>query len=236
MATAVSPVLERRAVPPLENGARLSAHEFLRRYAAMPDVKKAELINGVVYMPSPVRFTQHAEPDNLIQTWLGIYAMHTPGTRAGANATIRLGSDDVPQPDALLRILPECGGQSTVDAAGYLRGAPELVVEIAASTASIDARDKLNAYRRSGVLEYLLWRTEDAALDWWALEQDEYRLLPEDSGGLLRSRVFPGLWLDRSALLKADGPRLLRTLQAGLNDTGHGEFVEALHAKQSPPP
>jgi Uma2 family endonuclease len=234
MASAVSPVAERQAVPPLENGARLSAHEFLRRYTAMPELKKAELINGVVYMPSPVRLTQHAEPDNSIQGWLFTYATFTPGTRAGANATTRLGPDDVSQPDALLRILPECGGQARVDAAGYLRGAPELVVEVAASSASIDARDKLQSYRRSGVSEYLLWRVEDAKVDWWALEDDEYRPLASDAEGLLRSRVFPGLWLDVGALLSCDGARLLQALQAGLADSAHSEFVQGLQTRRAP--
>lgn len=134
-------------IPPLENGDRLTAREFLRRYLAMPHVRKAELIHGIVYMGSPVRLDRHGEPDNLIQTWLGSYSIATPGVRAAANSTTRLGPDDVPQPDALLRILPECGGQSRLDAAGYLLGAPELVVEIAASSVSLDDGDKLVAYR-----------------------------------------------------------------------------------------
>jgi len=99
-------------VPPLENGAHLSASEFLRRYETMPEVKKAELINGVVYMASPLRIDRHGEPDNLIQTWLGVYSIATPGVKSASNSTTRLGPDDVPQPDALLRILPECGGRA----------------------------------------------------------------------------------------------------------------------------
>src|SRR5437899_12559284 len=99
-------------MPPLENGDRLTAQEFLRRYEAMRHVKKAELIEGIVYMGSPVPYTQHAQPDGIVQTWLGTYAAHTPGTENAPNATIRLDIDNVPQPDALLRILPECGGRS----------------------------------------------------------------------------------------------------------------------------
>jgi Uma2 family endonuclease len=197
----------------------------------MPEVKKAELINGVVYMPSPVRLTQHAEPDNLIQTWLGVYTAHTPGTRAAGNATTRLGPDDVPQPDALLRILPEHGGRARVDGKGYLQGGPELVVEIAASSASIDARDKLHSYRRAGVLEYLLWRTDDGAVDWWELADDEYRPLHPDQLGILRSQVFPGLWLGVPALLAHDAPRVLQTLDRGLKDASHEVFIATLAAK-----
>src|ERR1051326_8597374 len=117
----------------LENGAHLSAAEFLRRYEAMPEIKKAELINGIVYMGSPVRHDQHGKPDSLLQGWLCTYAIATPGVESGTNSTTRLGPDDVPQPDGLLRILPEAGGQARVDTKGYLQGAPELVAEVAAS-------------------------------------------------------------------------------------------------------
>src|SRR5438874_1650273 len=136
------------AVEPLENGDRLTAKEFLRRYQAMRQVKKAELIEGIVYMGSPVRLAQHGEPDNLIQTWLGYYAARTPGTRCATNATDRLDVDNVAQPDALLRIISECGGRSHIDAAGYLSGPAELVAEVAASSASLDWNDKLRVYRR----------------------------------------------------------------------------------------
>jgi hypothetical protein len=222
------------SVPPLENGDQLTAHEFLRRFEAMPELKKAELIDGMVHMTSPVRITDHAEPDNAIQWWLKHYAIHTPGVKAGSNATTRLGPDDVPQPDALLRILSECGGRARVDAKGYLQGPPELVAEIAASSVSIDAGRKLHSYRRAGVLEYLLWRTEDQAVDWWALEEDQYRALPIDGEGTVRSRVFPGLWLSVPALLADDGGQLLATLEKGLKDSAHAAFVRQLRAKSSP--
>jgi Uma2 family endonuclease len=202
----------------------------------MPDLKKAELINGVVHMPSPVRLTEHAEPDNLVQTWLGTYAIRTPGTKAGSNATTRLGPDDVPQPDALLRILAECGGRARVDAKGYLQGPPELVIEVAASSASIDARDKLQAYRRAGVPEYVLWRTEEETVHWWALEDDEYRLLPVDANGIAQSRVFPGLWLNVPALLSGDGAGVLATLERGLSDPAHEIFVRLLSSRSDPAP
>ena len=231
MVTAVSarkPFTGNGCVPPLENGAHLSAREFLRRYETMPELKKAELINGIVYMASPVRLDQHGEPDNLIQTWLGNYSLATPGVKAATNATTRLGPDDVPQPDGLLRIVPECGGQARLDPKGYLLGAPELVAEVSASTASLDVRDKLTSYRRAGVREYVVWRTEDAAVDWWVLDEDEYRPLAADADGVLRSRVFPGLWLDTTALLAGDGARFMAVLRAGLESQEHAAFVADL--------
>ena len=237
MATSVlAPMPARRErarsnVPPLENGAHLSASEFLRRFEAMPEVKKAELIDGIVYMTSPVRIDQHGEPDNLIQTWLGTYSIATPGVRAATNSTTRLSADDVPQPDGLLRILPECGGQAQLDAKGYLQGAPELAVEVAASTASLDVREKLASYRRAGVREYLVWRTEDEAVDWWALEEDEYRALPRTAEGILCSKLFPGLWLDAQALITGDGARLMAKLQDGLLSAEHVAFVARLQKR-----
>ena len=212
-------------------GDRLSATEFLRRWEAMPEVKNAELINGIVHMASPVRTDQHSDPDNLIQTWLGTYAAATPGVRASTNGTVRLGVDDVPQPDGSLRLLPECGGQARVDAKGYLRGAPELVVEVAASSVSVDVNAKLDSYRRAGVREYLVWRTEDECVDWWELVEDEFRHVPAHDAGILRSGVFPGLWLDSEALLDLDGARVLAKLHEGLCSAAHAEFAAGLAAK-----
>lgn len=223
--------LEKRPpLPPLESGDRLGAAEFLRRYEEMPEVKKAELIEGIVYMPSPVRLV-HAEPDNLIQGWLSVYAARTPGTRAAGNATVRLDAENVPQPDALLRLLPECGGQSRVDAAEYLEGPPELIVEIAASSVAIDLHDKLRAYRRAGVREYLVWRTLDGQFDWFVLENDEYRPNPPNARRVIRSPHFPGLALDVEALLARDSAKVLDVLQTSLQDAAHSAFVAQLAPK-----
>jgi Uma2 family endonuclease len=212
----------------LENGAHLSATEFLRRYEASPEIKKAELVNGIVYMASPTRLEQHGEPDNLIQVWLGTYAIATPGVKCATNATARLGPDDVPQPDALLRILEEYGGHSRLSSKDYLEGAPELVAEIAASTASLDAREKLEAYRRAGVREYLLWRTVDKAINWWFLKDDEYHPMTPGPNGVIQSQIFPGLWLDCAAAVAGDGAKVLATLQEGLRSVGHATFLETL--------
>ena len=220
-----------RRVPPLQNGDHLSAREFLRRYEAMPDEKKAELINGIVYMGSPVRISQHGEPDALIQGWLCNYSVATPGVKHATNATTRLGPDDLPQPDGLLRIAPEYGGQARVDAKGNLDGPPELVVEAAASSVSLDVREKLASYRRAGVREYIVWRTEDETVDWWALEEDEFRPLPAEADGTLRSRVFRGLGLDVRALLAGDGPRVMAKLQEGLQSGEHAAFIAEMQKR-----
>ena len=220
-----------RDVPPLENGDRLTASEFLRRYDAMPEVKNAELINGTVYMASPVRADQHGDPDNLLQTWLGYYAAATRGVRASTNTTTRLGTDEVPQPDGSLRLLPEYGGQVRVDKKGYLVGAPELVVEIAASSASVDSTEKLDTYRRAGVREYVLWRTVDECVDWLELVEDDYVHISPDAAGVIRSHVFPGLWLDSTALLDLDAARVLAKLAEGLASEEHSAFIAKLEAR-----
>ena len=131
--------------PTLENGDRFSRAEFERRYEAMPDVKKAELINGMVYLGSPVRFGKHGQPHARLLTWLGTYAAFTQGVGAGGNTTVRL--DAEPQPDALLRIEPATGGASRVSEDDYVEGAPEFVAEVASSSASYDLHDKMDAYR-----------------------------------------------------------------------------------------
>jgi Uma2 family endonuclease len=218
-------------VQPLESGDSLGAVEFLRRYEAMPGVKKAELVEGTVYMPSPVRLA-HGAPDSLIQGWLVLYAARTPGTQAAANVTVRLDPENVPQPDALLRILPECGGQTRLDAAGYLFGPPELIVEVAASSVAIDLHDKLRAYRRAGVREYLVWRTLDRQLDWFVLDQDEYRPNAPDNQDVLRSPHFPGLALAMDALLDQDSAKVLDVLLTNLQSPAHAAFVAQLAAER----
>lgn len=199
------------APPALENGELLRSREFLRRYERMPRLKKAELIEGVVYMGSPVS-VRHAKPDALVQTWLGAYASRHPGVELLTNATVVLDAENTVQPDALLRRLPEHGGATRVTEEGYLAGPPELIVEIAASSASIDLRDKRRAYGRNGVREYLVWRVAEEVLDWFCLEEEEYRPQAPDPEGFLHSRVFPGLRLPVDALRNADAARLLAAL------------------------
>ncbi|MCR4413641.1 MAG: Uma2 family endonuclease [Thermoguttaceae bacterium] len=213
-------------VPELYAGDRLTRVEFERRYSAMPQVKKAELIEGVVYMPSPVS-REHAGPHFCVVLWLGTYVLHTPGVEGYDNATIRLDLDNEPQPDAFLRVRPELGGQSRDDEK-YVAGPPELVAEVTASSASYDLHDKLHAFRRNGVREYVVWRVEDRAIDWFVLREGRYDRIPLDAGGVYRSEVFPGLWLDPAALVAGDLARVMAVLQQGLASPQHAEFVKRL--------
>jgi Uma2 family endonuclease len=278
---AQTPQTER--IPPLENGERLTREEFERRYAAMPHLKKAELIEGVVHVPSPARCKQHGKPSAQITTWLGMYEASTPGVEALENATVRLDLDNEPQPDACLRIDPACGGRSRTSEDDYVEGAPELACEVASSSASYDLHDRslsqdsavgprpserpagkerergdltesiverarrsipalqpaearrslgigsrLHAYRRNGVLEYLVVRMRDRAVDWYTLREGRYVPLEPGAGGILRSQVFPGLWLDAPALVEGRLARVLEVLHEGLRSPEHVEFVRRL--------
>ena len=216
----------------MENGDRLTRCEFERRYAARPDLKKAQLIEGIVYMPSPVSVT-HAGPHAMIQTVLLVYAASTAGVRGYDNATVRLDLDNEPQPDVLLCIDPAAGGACRVSGDNYLEGAPELVVEVAASSASIDLHDKLRAYRRNGVQEYVVWRTQEGRIDWFELEEGEYRPLPPDAAGVVCSRVFPGLRLAADALLRGDLAAALEEVRKSVGTPEHQAFVARLAEKRS---
>ena len=215
-------------VPALENGDRLTRCEFERRYARQPDLEKAQLIEGVVYMPSPVGIV-HAEAHSAIHAVLAVYTASTPGVRIADNATVRLDLENEPQPDVLLRIEASAGGRSRVSD-GYLQGAPELIVEVAVSSASIDLHDKLRAYRRNGVQEYVVWRTQEQRIAWFELTDGDgdYRPLPPDDAGVVRSRVFPGLRLAVPALLNGDLGAALRELQAGIGADEHRRFTARL--------
>ena len=214
---------------PLENGDRLTRQEFERRYAARPDIKKAELIEGIVHMPSPVRFASHGEPHSWILAWLGTYCASTPGVRPADNATVRLDAHNELQPDALLRIEPDAGGRSRLSDDDYVEGAPELIVEIASSSAAYDLHDKLRAYMRNGVREYVVWRVYDGELDWFALKDGDYvPLAPDTTGGLIHSQVFPSLRLAVDALLAGDAAQVLAVLQEGIGTPEHVAFVDRL--------
>ncbi len=239
MATHEAPVIARQRpmtpprprpsvkLPPLSSGDRLTRAEFERRYRAMPHVKKAELIEGVVYMPSPVS-ASHSQAHGDVMSWLGVYRMATPGVALHDNATVRLDTDNEVQPDALLRLTR--GGRSQISADNYLTGAPELIVEVAGSSAAIDLHDKLRVYRRNGVQEYVVWQIYDERIDWFTLQEGQYVPLPAgpDETGVIRSQVFPGLWLDVPALLAGDLAQVLAVLQQGLASEEHAAFVTRL--------
>lgn len=213
-------------IPPLENGDRLTRPEFERRYEAMPHLKKAELIAGVVYMPSPVRHKGHGLEHSSLSTWVGVYTASTQGTEASDNATVRLDLDNEPQPDVLLRITES--GQSHVAADGFLEGPPELVAEVASSSVAYDLHQKLDVYRRHGVREYVVWRTLDNAIDWFVLRDGRYDRLSADEAGAYKSETFPGLWLDATAMLQGDLATVLKTLGEGMASQEHADFVQSM--------
>ncbi len=204
------------SIPLLENGDRLTRAEFEHRYSAMPQVKKAELIEGIVHMASPVRARKHGKPHGAVMGWLFTYCQAMPKLELLDNSTVRLDMDNEPQPDACLRIEEEADGNSRVTEDDYIEGPPELIVEIAASTASYDLHDKKKAYRRNGVQEYLVWRVLDGQLDWFVLEDGAYVQLMADDDGITRSRVFPGLWLRVEDLLEGNLPGLVAGVNEGL--------------------
>jgi hypothetical protein len=203
-------------VPRLRNGDHLNADEFLRRYEAMPGVK-AQLIRGIVYitsplaeedvcMASPLRAEHHGDPHADLVTWLGVYKNATPGVRPSVAATVRLAEQSVPEPDVSMRIVR--GGRTRVD---------------------IDRNAKLEDYRANGIQEYIIWRVEDGEIDWFRLAGDQYVPITPD-GGVLKSVVFPGLWLDAAALLHGDTGRVEAVLRQGLATPEHAAFVASLAA------
>lgn len=215
-------------LPPLKHGDRLTRDEFHRRYEAMPHIKKAELIEGIVYMGSPVRTDIHGEPHTDVTGWLVAYRVATPGVRSSDNGTVRLEPNNEVQPDVLLRIEPEHGGNSVLTDKGYIEGAPELVVEIAGTSVDYDLHEKLEAYRRNDVQKYIVWQTQDKRLDWFRLVEGEYVPLRPNAEGIIESQVFPGLRLAVEALLAGDLATVLAELQSGLGAPEHTAFVERL--------
>ena len=216
-------------IPPLTNGDKLTRYEFERRYNTTSKPKKAELIEGIVYiMPAALRFRSHGQPHGRILTWIGNYEVLTPGVALGVEPTVRLDLDNEPQSDAILIIIPEAGGQTRISEDDYIEGAPELVVEIAASSAAIDLHGKKQAYRRNGVKEYIVWQVLDQKLSWFSLEEGEYLELAPNEEGVLQSQVFPGLWLAVNELLIGNMQVVLNVLQAGLQSLEHADFIEKL--------
>jgi Uma2 family endonuclease len=220
------------SIPPLESGDHLSRVEFERRYQAMPHIKKAELIEGVVFVASPLRLDLHARPHGQIMVWLGTYEASIKGLKIGDNPTVRLDLDNEPQPDAVLLIVEALGGQSRLSEDGYIEGAPELVVEVAASSVSNDLYTKKTAYRRNGVKEYIIWQVLDRKLTWFILSAGQYVEQDPDAEGIFHSSTFPGLWLDAYALINDDMQQVLKVLQQGIQSPEHQIFMENLIHRQ----
>lgn len=201
MATLEKKRTKSSAPPPLQQGDVLTRAEFERRYAAMPHLKKAELIEGIVYMASPVRADVHGIPHVKLATLLQVYATKHPGLLVADNTTVRLDPLNEPQPDLLLM---REDGQARMDDDGFIRGAPEFIAEIAASSASYDLHQKKRAYHRAGVREYLVWIADGNRLVWWRLVEDEFEEISADEDGLMASAEFPGLVIDPQALTTGD--------------------------------
>jgi Uma2 family endonuclease len=201
----------------------------------MPDLRKAELIEGVVHLPSPVRQRHHSGPHSTLNGWLFTYRAKTPGVEGGDNPSVRLDSGNMPQPDGVLFVQPEYRGQVKIDADDYISGAPDLVAEISASTESYDRNDKRQAYQRNRVLEYLVWRVLKHQVDWFVLREGRYERMAPSEDGILRSTVFPGLWLDPAALMRDDLDTLLAVLQRGLDSPEHAEFTAGLRERRAEP-
>lgn len=215
------------STPPLLEGDSLTSAEFLRRWEEIPDLKHAELIDGIVYMPSPVSLS-HQEFQSFLNGWLTIYSLATPGCRPAVEGTWLMGEGQVPQPDATLRILPEYGGQSRVEGL-FPAGAPELVVEISISSRSRDFGTKKRLYERMGVREYLIVVPRIRELVGFGLAPSGF--VPADTADGFRSAVFPGLWLDTNSLWALDLTGMNAVLQQGIASPEHAEFVAKLTRK-----
>jgi Uma2 family endonuclease len=218
--------LPRQTLPPLTDGERLDRATFHERYAAMPPETRAELIGGVVYVASPA-LIKHGRPDRNVSLWTGYYCMFTPGVDGANNTTTQFDDFGEPQPDCLLRIPEELGGQSRI-VDGYIVGAPELVIEVSHSTRKQDLGPKKADYERAGVQEYVVVGIDPDEVRWFVSRAGRFEEILPGPDGIYRSEVFPGLWLDPRGLLSGDLPSLRETLDRGLATPEHAEFVDRL--------
>jgi hypothetical protein len=221
--------------PPLENGDRLSLREYMRRYEAMPENVRAELIGGIVYMAAAaIRYAQHGRPVGWLMNVVSTYGMRT-GLDCGADSTVELDEENAPEPDMLMFLPPALGGRAKITEKGYLEGPPDFIAEVSASTVSIDLHAKLHAYEKNGVREYVVWRVQDAAIDWFVLQDGKFLPLAADDTGVYRSLTFPGLWLDVPALLARNAQKLRATLDAGVATAGYTSFAALVKSADKTP-
>lgn len=214
----------------ITRGDRMSREEFERRFDATPNLKKADLIDGVVYIPKPPSFRLHSAPHASLVAWLGVYSGGSPYLQVGMSGSIRLGQNDMLQPDAFMTI-PQCaGGRTAVSNDDYLEGAPELVVEVTDPSTSYDLHEKKQVYFRNGVNEYIVFRTFEGVLDYFVLRDGQYRHHAAPAEGKFQSLIFPGLWLDTQALIAGDIAGVLAYLQKGIASPEHAAFVMRLKA------
>ncbi|HKM52792.1 MAG TPA: Uma2 family endonuclease [Isosphaeraceae bacterium] len=222
----------RTTLPPLSAGQRLDQPTFHDRYEAMPPETRAELVGGIVYMPSPMR-SDHGFESRRVSGWLLHYELHTPGVWGADGLTVKLPPWFEPQPDCLLRIPAELGGQSWIDADGYLTGAPELVIEVARSSKAFDLGAKKVDYERAGVREYVVVAIKPDQVHWFIRRDDRFEPLLPGPDGVFRSEVFPGLWLDPQAFYAGNLKRLIEGLELGLASAEHTTFRARLAGQTS---
>lgn len=222
------------ALEPLRDGLRMDSDEFKARFDATPGLRRAELLEGVVHMPPALNILGHGFENSNLITWLTLYRTATPGLLMANAASVRVDDRNTPEPDALLMILPDYGGRAKI-VDDKVVGGPELVCEVANTTEARDLGPKLALYHRAGIREYLVWRTEDASVEWFTWRTEGYAYLMPDAAGVVRSETFPGLWLDVLALLRDDFGAVNATLQAGIATPEHATFVARLAAAHTPP-
>ncbi len=216
----------RTALPWLVDGERLDRATFHERYAAMPESTRAELIGGVVYMASPLGMS-HGRSNVPVIVWLSYYSELTPGTDVLDNASVFFEDYGEPQPDVVLRILPENGGRTRDEGKYYAEG-PELIVEVSDSTLKKDLGPKLADYERAGVPEYIVLGIDPPAVRWHVRVDGRLVEVGPDGDGIYRSKVFPGLWLDPIALLSGNTRRLREIVDLGVATADHAAFVRKL--------
>ncbi len=219
----------RTTLPPLEVGQHLDQPTFHERYEAMPPIIKAELVEGIVYMPSPMR-GDHGGTTQVTAGWLFHYRWKTPRVAGEDGCTVKLDLHGEPQPDHMLRLPIELGGKTRLDHEGYLTGPPELLIEVSRSSRSFDLKQKKADYERAGVVEYVVVELDPDRIHWFIRRGTRFVQMRPGPDGIYRSSVFPGLWLDPKALYSQDLDRLIAVLEQGLATPDHAAFVAKLAA------
>ncbi|HET6387456.1 MAG TPA: Uma2 family endonuclease [Armatimonadota bacterium] len=216
---------------PLQQGQILDQPTFHRRYLEAPPNLRAELIGGVVYiMPSPVSL-DHGSRLCQVDRWLWVFQESSVAVRISADTTTILGPRSEPQPDLQLRILQEYGGSSGRTEDGYAAGPPELLAEIAVSTASIDLNQKKRDYEQAGVQEYIVVLPSEVR--WFQRVEGQYQPLLPGEDGIFRSIIFPGLWLDPAALLAGDMKRLRQVARQGIRSPEHRAWTREIKTRKT---
>lgn len=224
--------LRKSVVPrglPFHNGDRLSQPVFHRLYKQVPLGLKVELVGGTVCVASPTHF-QHSQPHLRLAGWIDRYIEVTPGIDGFDNTSNILGPDSEPQPDLCLIILPKSGGRTKLRK-GLIVGGPELVVEVAHTSAAIDLGTKKADYLAAGVQEYVVALAREREVRWFVNRAGRFE--PDElTDGLYRSHAFPGLWLNPAGVFTPTNRRLVAALKRGLASPEHARFVEELRSRR----